>query len=471
MEILDIKAFIFRKYKQTDIDKCINDYINKDITVFAPLIRTKIDEEAAKMVSDVNYKSTYLNDLAKVHIFMDKYKSRTKNPLLGELFEEQLFATYEYCKDNNLYYKEFDKLFSDRKFFNFLGVTTNDIWFIKKSKPNPLFLFNKKGLFINEYDNEANGKNISFMIKQIALNEKHSSEIDILKYNTSLNHTGTHETQHFVTGKGVYDKKYLLDGYLNVGQNNLNELCIERIATNIIKNYLDDNMKSKTVEKSFDTGNKITFTSDSKDYQEFVVFYDSLNHISVNKLEDICYTKGKNIDSIGNPEIVNKILAFTESLGSVCDKNDKTKLLEQNFDAMIDSFSSLAEIYVRNLGLNKSTTPDSLEGAITFKRVEEFFNTFDSITFQKDGENFTQAKLIKEKVLGAIYYNDKSSEEAINRLNNKRTFVKEFEDNCKTATETIEKSKTSESEITTSIEKTKENETTKDNSKSDDLEL
>ncbi|MBE5917278.1 MAG: hypothetical protein E7273_10615 [Pseudobutyrivibrio ruminis] len=453
-----------QKYNdEKHILKVRNEIKNELISFHSPLIRKRIEEIAKYEAINKNaIPDPYLTDLAKVHIFMDKFRSRTKNPLLGEMFEEQLFATYEYCKDNNLNYSNFDDLFNNKKFFTFLGVTTDDKWFLSNILP---FVKEEN----KEYTSES-GKYVSLISKRIAIN-KHSTEIDISGYNASLNHTGTHETQHFVTGKGTYDKKYLFGGYLNVGQNNLNELCIERIATNIIKNYLDDNIKSKTVEKSFDTGNKITFTSDSKDYQEFVVFYDSLNHISGNKLEDICYTKGKNIDSIGNPEIVNKILDFTESLGSVCDKNDKTKLLEQNFDAMIDSFSSLAEKYVRNLGLNKSTTPDSLEGAITFKRVEEFFNTFDSITFQKDGENFTQKELIKEKVLGAIYYNDKSSEEAINRLNNKRTFVKEFEKKCKTATETIEKSKTSESEITTSIEKTKENETTKDNSKSDDLEL
>ncbi len=468
-----------QKYNdEKHILKVRNDIKNELISFHSPLIRKRIEEIAKYEAINKNaIPDPYLTDLAKVHIFMDKYKSRTKNPLLGELFEEQLFATYEYCKDNNLYYGNFNDLFNTGKFFTFLGVTTNDIWFSTKTKINPLFLFNKNEFITKEYEKDANGKNISFITNRIAINT-HSQEIDYSSYNASLNHTGTHEAQHFVTGKGTYDKKYLFGGYLNQGQNNLNELCIEKNATNIIKNYLDDSIEPKTITKTFkDTKKNITFISENKDYKELTSFYEPIDYITGNKLRDICYTKGVNINSIGSPEIVDKLLDFTKSYNYIYDSNDKNNLFEDKFDTMIDSFSLLAEQYVREkIALTQNTDPRTKEGAEKISKTKEFFDTFDSISFKKESENFYQRDLIKEKVLGAIYNNDKSSDTAIKRLEGGKTYTQQFKSAFDTANFTLGKTLSQKwgidfSKDLQNKDNSKDNSKNKENSKDIDLDL
>ena len=455
--------------------------IKNELLILSPTIKERIIEEITLEAKEPDKKSEYLNDYVQTIIFMEKYKTKSPYPIIFQMATESLFATYQHQKENGYKYNTFDDFFNEKEehpFERIKGYSINDNRLYEDDDGKTL----KEGTYVLIRNEVAKG------------------------YSLFFNKTLTHEIQHQCSGEGTNTNKKSISDALNL----LNEMCTEYNAIQIIKNQMDSNVTKEKYSFTIikDKNNrkieKINYISEYAHYKEQEAFFPAILHI-VPGINEIYYDKNKDLDSLpdNQKKYIPDILKFTESAALLYDdpKGSLTPVewfkkrivpfiekfsifesqntasfsnricFDQNFDAMVDSFSSLAEKYVRNLGLNKSTTPDSIEGAITFKKVEEFFNTFDSITFQKDGENFTQKELIKEKILGAIYYNDKSSEEAINRLNNERTFVEEFKENCNTATETIEKSKTSESEITTSIKKTKENETTKDNSKSDDLEI
>ena len=438
-------------YDQEEINMIETSYVERTIKAYSPLIKEQIDLEATKMTKDKNYKSNYLEELAKANIFITK-NVKCPNNFTKEMLIETAFSSYMYQKDNNFPFAKFEDFFSSS---------------------NGKALDHMKKVIITKYYPMDKNKNGFAHLNFLYLNPK----MNYISYTDLLYETSTHEFQHKISINGTY-QKHIISGMWSNKKTGINEYCTEYHAVNIVKKYMDKNIE-KDLTYSFLKGDKhkeVTFKTGAKHYIEITQFYEPLNHIMDNKMPLIYYDRNMDFDNYINKNhkyLRDDFYNFVDkAFMEIREGGEPNKTLsEQNFDAMIDSFSSLAEKYVRNLGLNKSTTPESLEGAITFKKVEEFFNTFDSITFQKDGEKFAQNELIKEKILGAIYYNDKSSEEAINRINNERTFVKEFEENCNTATETIEKSKTSESEITTSIEKTKENETTKDNSKSNDLEL
>ncbi len=482
-------------YNQLEIDNLKDSYLRQNIKSLSPIVSKninniytvtyltsldkKLSSEEQKQLQDAqNYLNsrnidpdTYLEELAKVNIFITE-KVKCPDDFTREMLIESAFASYQYQKINNLPFAEFESFFNasaGHPFENFTkivieeeskGFITDVADSFKQKSFKPLIKHLKTG------DNGKCSGNVLY------LNDK----MDFKNYTLSLMKTITHELQHKVSHNGTYEKHFA-PLFVPQAVNGLNEMCTEWNAEKIISTFLDTSGKENVFGKLSPGKKTFSYITDAKDYKEITQFFECLDMIFDGKLKNLYYNRKIDFPSGANiktQKLKSEIYDFCDKGYAMLHINGnyyENIISEENFDAMIDSFSSLAEKYVRSLGLNKSTTPESLEGAITFKKVEEFFNTFNSITFQKNGENFTQAKLIKEKVLGAIYYNDKSSEEAINRLNNKRTFVKEFEENCKTATETIEKSKTSESEITTSIENTKGNETTKDNSKSDDLEI
>lgn len=403
------------KFRDSDIRDTINKIFRGDIDIYSPIIKNNIEnlKIIQRTSEELDEKQTeYVSDLAKIHLFMDKFKSNTKNSLLRNLFVEDLFAKYEYQKDNNLPYQNFEDLFNFRNFYNFCGISTWSGWFM-----------------IDGQISDDKGKNISFIpfFKQIAINTFEKSEANLL-YSPELNHTETHETQHFVSGKGTYDGKYLFNGYLNSAQNNFNEICTEWNATKIVKEYLDDNLKSLKISKTFkDSDKTISFSSSYPNYSEALVFYDSLNKMSGDKLREIYYTNGLNIDSINNENIVNGMLDFSEKYSKIYDSVDKNKLIESNFDKMINSFSKLSQIYINEeIGLDHKPDATKKADAELLDKIDSFFETLESVNFIKEGDSYTQGELIRESILGAIYNKDFNLSSAKERLDNENSLFGEY---------------------------------------------
>ena len=116
---------LFRKrnkqivYNQKDINEVRKSYIEKTITAYSPLLKEQIDIEATKIINNPNYKSNYLEELAKVNIFITN-KVKCPDEFTREMLIESAFASYQYQKINNLPFAKFEDFFStdDKKPFN-----------------------------------------------------------------------------------------------------------------------------------------------------------------------------------------------------------------------------------------------------------------------------------------------------------------------------------------------------------------
>ena len=122
-------------YDQSEIDKISNDYLRDKISIKTPTVVENIDNiytitylnslsrklssEEQKQLADakafldsrnINPK-TYLEDLAKVNIFISK-TIKCPNDFTKEMLIESAFASFQYQKENNLAFDTFDKFFS-----------------------------------------------------------------------------------------------------------------------------------------------------------------------------------------------------------------------------------------------------------------------------------------------------------------------------------------------------------------------
>lgn len=495
----DIKSFI---YDRDEVEKLKKEYLKTSSPALSPIIKANLKairnyrNGDSKALDSFIPKGTdidiYLEELAKANIFIKSLKvtENIKNLddneklVLEKMFIESAFASYQFQKANSLPLATFNKYFSTNTgspFHNFKGIM------VDANKCGSGDGFSQDGtIYLNP--------NIE--------------EITFDKYCLSTIETLTHELQHITSGNGTCKGRPLF-----FKREAFNEMCTEAIASKIVSQNLDDGKFERDIKllrnngkfeiaipflKHKTTSKTMEIKSPYKSYIEAAVLFDAFDEICDHKLFEIYYSQLKkerlvflNIEKPVNVDnsLSKKSKKFLPLMYNTVDKayhglvtnkwtykyNDHT-YYERDFDAMIDSFAKLSESYVRSLGLNKSITPESLQGAEIFVKVNEFFKTFESITFQKKGESFTQAQLLKEKVLGAIYNNDKSSEAAIKRLEEGDTYIQQFKYTFDTANFTLGKTLTKKwgidfSKDLQSKDNSKDNSKNKDNSKDIDLDL
>ena len=373
-------------YTVDKINNIQDSFINDKIPVHSSKISDNIKNEVAIMATDSEYKSIYLEDLAKVHIFMEQYSGKINNKLLGQLFEEQLFATYEHLKTVDGISIPFDKFFSDENFNNFTGIL--------------------EGTAIRKDDTSKIAKTVKTLTEKYITFNSNNPLITTTKNSNILLEAGTHETQHFVTddgtsnGFGFVKKQYGKYVYIN-------EMCTEHNAIKIMENHLTGLLPETTYTRELiPSGKEITFSSKSNVYMEITQFYDALNIMSGNRLEKIYYDKSLNLDNL-EPEFRKGLEDLSHIYSTLYEKHDTENqyMIEKRFDKLIDSFTSLSEKYVRKeLGINKSTNLASDKDKSD--KLKAFFDTFDSINFKKEGDKLTYGEQIKQRVLKSIFENE-----------------------------------------------------------------
>ncbi|MBE5917963.1 MAG: hypothetical protein E7273_14125 [Pseudobutyrivibrio ruminis] len=394
-------------------------YINKKIPVYSPIIQRRVDEEAVK-IQNINYKSEYLEDLAKVHIFMKQFPVNKKYPMLNQMFEEQLFATYEYLKEQGQV-SDFNKIFNEETFHSFEGV------FYRKSD----FLSTDQAITISN----EHSKRISFNTK--------SKIIDVSIYNIILEKAGTHETQHFVTGDGtnIGLKENEKNKYKNFF---FNEMCTEWNAIQITKKYLDNNIPENTIKKSIWFRKNITYTTQSDAYIELVQFYEPLNIISGNKLQNIYYNQKMNIYNLDDDKIIKGFQDITKlytKLYPLIDTKNK-HFRESKFDAMIKAFTDLSEYHIKTgIGLDENTNLETPEGKAKLEELKRFFDSFESITFKKSNEELYQRDIIKNNLLDLVFKDKDKIKTVSDYLDNKNEIAEVSKEETKESVKEVTKDK------------------------------
>ena len=440
-------------YNNSKLESISKDYLYDNIKIYSPIISQNVDaiftirqlstlkrqltpEEQSNLnhandilqASKIDSKE-YLNELAKVRIFINK-NVRCKNPALKEMLIESAFASYMYQKDNNLPYSEFDSFFSTDKEHPFNTF--------KKLSLNHIYFYGDKG------DGLA-----SFIAPSIALNKK-APDLYFDRYCLATIKVITHELQHKISGLGTNskDKNPKLSN-----KESFNEMCTEWHTTQITGTYIDSSSLERTdVTLTSPNGNsKMKLNSYARVYKESVALYETINEIcsmeiitedGVKKqylLPDIYYNKDKNLENSLPPEI-KKLLPDIYDAVEAADKGICRNIRDYNyrkhtyskeaFDSFIEAYSNLCSKYLTNvIGLNKDSNPTIKSAAIKFIKTDSFLKTIN-IGMEIKGDNYKQSKLIKEKVLGSIVNSDISSTAAIERINNNNLLFNDFSKKC-----------------------------------------
>ncbi len=442
-----------------EVNKLENEYLKTSSPALSPIIKANLKairnyrNGDSKALDGFIPKGTdidiYLEELAKVNIFITE-KVKCPNDITREILIESAFASYQYQKLNNLPFAEFDDFFNDTKghpFDNFKKVAFEE----EKSRVSYIFndiksfhfgdsLVHLSSLFDKNKElrcyphigKDIDGKSFD-LGKGIYLNNTMSKE----EYTLSLMKTLTHELQHKVSHNGVYEHLYdnfpeFVRNLVSLGVSGdisyLNEICTEWNAQKIISLFLDENKLQ--VDKDTFTNNEnkeCFFDTNSKDYKEGTQFFDALNIILDGNFNESYYNR--NIDFKNNTN--EKIKKFESLIYAFCDSCNKlyvggvyseSKLLKENFDAMINSFTDLAESYIRNeIGINKNTDFTSPNEEIKLKELSKFFNSFESITFiidgkTKDGKELYEREIIKSNILDSIFEKNEAKIQEVKNL-------------------------------------------------------
>ncbi len=392
-------------YKNKKIDLTKDEFTNGNIEIYSPLIIKKIKEETIKENIVFVYKSDYLEDLAKVHIFMDEHRNKTENILLGQLFEEQLFATYEFAKNiENKLDKEsltFDDFFNEETFKNYIGILTDNT-------------------ALKETDTTTTAKEVTEINKKYISFNTNCPLINVKEYSLSLQKSGTHETQHFVSDDGSSNGFNTIKKMLKKNVY-INEMCTEHFAIQIIEDFIED---KKITEKDYTrtlipSGKTISFKSKSDVYMEITQFFDALDIASGNNFKELYYKKNLNIENL-DKDFVKELQKLSNTYTKLYKNKDieNKNMQEKEFDNLINIFSDIAKDYIKNkIGVNKDTDLDELTNYSKAKSLKQFFDTFDNITFSIDGGP-TYGNILKEKIILSIYENKEKAKKVFKDLEN-----------------------------------------------------
>ena len=443
------------KYDEVEVIDTMNKYLSNDIEALSPIIKSTIEninivnkikriespsseqqEELKKAQDFLESRNIepkkYLEELAKTDIFISQkisYFNTVKKSfdykILKQLTIESAFASYQYQKQNNLYFYKFEDFFDDEDGHPFENL--------KK-----IVITNKTPI----------GEEINGICKDDILYLKDNMNFE--EYTLSLIQTLTHELQHKISHNGTYEK-HPVPIFVTQDINGLNEICTEWNAEQIISLFLDRDAllkdiekgtyRSSKLEKDFFTGNSknkngVSFYTSAKDYREAVSFYESLDiifkgtlkNLYYNRNLDFPYTVTKEIKKFKS-DIYKFSMAAYENLYNNKSNNEVSYsnhiLEEDKFNSMINSFTDLVRSYIRNgIGINKNTDFTSPEGESKLKELSKFFNSFESITFKRDGEELYEREIIKRNVLDSIFEkNEAKIQEVINLLDGKAKTV------------------------------------------------
>lgn len=380
-------------YSDENVELVKRMFVSGEIPVYSQMIKFKIRDIASAEAMGIKASTDYLNNLAKVHIFMEQFADKSKNQMLDSLFEEQLFATYEYLKEKYTDLK-FEDIFNDKVFNNYDGIYYRT----------------------SDFASTEQAKTINTPSKYISFNPK-SPIIDISSYNLKIEKAGTHETQHFITGDGTSDNfsNFQKNDFKNLY---INEMCTEWNVLQIVKDKLDY-IPYRIVEKRIGK-DTLTFTTQSDAYIELVQLYEPLNIISGNRLQDIYYKKDFNLNNLEDTNVINGLQEIAQSYTKLYHFWDtKNKYLrEDKFDVMMDKFASLSTYYVKDVvGLDTTTDLDSDLGKEKLREVKELFDSFESITFKKSSSHNYERDIIKEKILLSIFKEKEKASTILNDIN------------------------------------------------------
>ena len=294
-------------YKNKKINSIKDEITNGNIEIHSPLILKRIKEEIIKENIISDYKSDYLEDFAKVHIFLNEYRNKTENVLLGQLFEEQIFATYEFAKNTeNKLAREaltFNDFFNEEVFENYIGILTDNT-------------------ALNKKDTTTTAKTVKENNKKYITFNTNCSLINVKEYSLSLQKSGTHETQHFVSDDGSSNGFNTIKKMLKKNVY-INEMCTEHFAIQIIEDFIEE---GKINEKEYTrtlipSGKTISFKSKSDVYMEITQFFDALDIVSGNNFKEIYYKKNLNIESL-DKDFVKKLQKFSNTYTKLYKKED-----------------------------------------------------------------------------------------------------------------------------------------------------
>jgi len=352
--------------------------------------------------------SNYMEDLAKAYIFVSKNVDCPKETILKESLIEIAFASYEYQKINNYYFKDFDKFFS-------------------KEKGSPFEFLNK--IVISDKITD-NGKSKE-RDKSILLNK---NALDFDKYSLSLYKTLTHEFQHKISHYGTYKKslfhRIILQDYCGI-----DEMCTEWNAETIICQFLDqtdlsvDKTKpSPNTQKEYTLKGKgkekaLTFNTFAKDYTTIVPFYETIDFILKGKLADFYYNPNEDLArfplSYFNKyyKQIYKVshTGYSKIFSGFASNYDNNIIAEKNYNNLTKAVTNLAESYVRNeIKVTKNTDLDDLSNYQKVRHLKEFFDTLSGANFKTDEKNPPYVEMIKQKVFKSIYKDEQKVNEALN---------------------------------------------------------
>lgn len=437
----DIKSLI---YDMDEVEKLEKEYLKTSSPALSPIIKANLkairnyrngDSKALDgFIPKGTDPDTYLEELAKVNIFITE-KVKCPDDFTREMLIESAFASYQYQKINNLPFSKFEDFFStdDKKPFHIFNEVV-----ITDGKP---------------LNSEINGQRVNGIMY---LNKS----MDYQKYTISLMKTITHELQHVISNNGTYEKHNFLGRVFN-SATGLNEMCTEWNAEQIVTLLLDSDKVLENGEENkkapyrlekdtllTDSGSKeLSFCTKAKDYRELVSFYEAINFICKEDLRNLYYDREKRFnirDAFLNKSPIK--ITINSEIYNVTGKAywDLTKdkkssyknhiFLEKRFDDIIDSFTSLATRYVKSkLKISPKVDLDELSNYRKAKQLQQFFDTFDNISFIKEGETLTQGEIIKRRVLFNIYQDEKKVDDALEALN----IYKEVKENESKDTSTI----------------------------------
>ena len=385
-------------YDLVEINRIKKLYEDKEILIYSPIIQRRIDEELVK-IQDINYKSQYLEDLAKVHIFMEQFPFNEKYLMLNQMFEEQLFATYEYLKETGIEIS-FEQIFNKQNFDDYIGIgyTTGDF----------------------PYGTTDTAKTLSNP-KRITFNPRTIEENTLKIYSIMLEEVETHEVQHFVSGDGLKNKLPFWAKDLS-GNLYLNEMCTEYNAIQIVKTQLDDSLNKRQIIKKFDNSNKITFYAEGWQYTEILQFYDAMNIISGNKFNEMYYDADKGLNSLEDKNIIKGFQKISKLYTQLYNRKDikNETMIEKKYDDLIKAFTDLSEYHIRNgIGLDENTDLDSTDGKTKLSELKVFFDSFESITFKKSNETLYERDIIKNNLLESVFKDKEKIKTVVDKLQDK----------------------------------------------------
>lgn len=398
------------KLNSQNINLIKDSIVKGKILFLSPQIQENVMREKNEELTIPEYNSEYLTELAKAYIYMDKFKNRTKNKVLGELAVEAAFGSYLYQKDNGYSFDTFENFFNSESNHPF----------------NFMFAYVNADILLNE---DEDGKRFDYL-PLIAIRKSISK-----KYSSFFNQTLSHEILHQVSGLGITtDKKDM-----KRASRTLNEMCTEYNSFLIVKNYLDSNTCENTItftllDKNGNKTNKeMSLTTELAHYKPQTVFFPAIKHI-IPEINNLYFDRDMDLSNLSadKQKYMPLLEEFAINAELLCaGKNasySENICYEDNFHKIINSFAALAEKYVReDINIDKDIDLDELTNYSKAKSLKQFFDTFDNITFSiykvsfdKDKNKICEDKspaygeILKKQILLSIYKEEQKVNEALN---------------------------------------------------------